>query len=85
MVHGFSDSVMPQILRWAAAGKAHYLFPFKTTSTTWQPKPTPYVGARGLTKGKFGQTTSPAVAALVIKLIVPPSHVAFNIQAVAGC
>ena len=47
------------------------LFPFKTTSTTWQPKPTPYVGARGLTKGKFGQTTSPAVAAFVIKLIVP--------------
>ena len=41
----------------------------------------PYVGARGPTKGKFGQTMSPAVAALVIKLIVLPSHAALNIQA----
>ena len=41
----------------------------------------PYVGARGPTKGKFGQTMSPAVAAFVIKLIVPPSHAALNIQA----
>ena len=38
----------------------------------------PYVGARGPTKGKFGQTMSPAVAAFVIKLIVP-RHM-FNVQ-----
>ena len=41
----------------------------------------PYVAAQGPTRGKFGQTTSPPVAALVIKLIVSPSHVVFNIQA----
>ena len=38
----------------------------------------PYVGAQGPTKGKFGQTMSPAVAAFVIKLIVP-RHM-FNVQ-----
>ena len=34
-------------------------------------KTPPYVGAQGLTKGKFGQTISPAVAEFVIKLIDP--------------
>ena len=38
----------------------------------------PYVGAQGPTKGKFGQTMSPAVAVFVIKLIVP-RHM-FNVQ-----
>ena len=38
----------------------------------------PYVAAQGPTRGKFGQTTSPPVAALVIKLIV--SRHMFNIH-----
>ena len=43
---------------------------------TWQLNP-PSVGAQGPTRRKC----VPAVAAIVIKLIVLPSHVAFDIQA----
>ena len=79
----FSDHMMPQIPRIAAApwyqgSQAHY-FPAAPHGMMVADETCPYVAAQGPTRGKFGQTTSPPVAALVIKLIV--SRHMFNIQA----